>query len=100
MVELGELARADSHQTAVIETHHKRLGSFGDELARHEAPGPSGCTPVDGAQVVAGMKVTMIQEFLPWPGKPGRMMAANQSRQGLLPMDRQPLEFFEKLSVE
>jgi hypothetical protein len=52
--------------------------------------------PIDGAQIVAVMEVAMVQEFLARARESLRVMAADQSRQRFLPMDRQPLQFFEQ----
>ena len=41
----------------------------------------------------------MVQEFLPRPREARRVMSAHQPRQRLLPMNRQPFEFFEKSPV-
>ena len=63
VVQLGELARADAHQPAVIQADHQRLRTLGDELGGHEAPGARGGAPVDGAQRVVGKRLAHALEL-------------------------------------
>ena len=75
VVELGELAGADPHQTAVIEADHQRLGAFGDELGRHEPASPSGGAPVDGAQRIVGKRVAHSLELAAFGAESHRAQA-------------------------
>ena len=46
------------------------------------------------------MEMAVVEKLLPGAGESGAVVAADESGERLLPVNRQPLELFEKLAVQ
>jgi hypothetical protein len=57
-------------------------------------------SPVDGAEVVALVVVTVVEKLLAAAGEARTVVPADEAGEGALPVNGQPFEAFEKLAVQ
>ncbi len=96
VVELGR--RPGRHRLADVEQQPHRDARLHLEHLQEQFLQPQVGAPVDGPQIVAVMEVAVVEELLAGSGKPGALVAAHQSAERLLPVQREPLQFLEEAS--
>ncbi len=92
--------RTGRHRGGRIEQHADGDAGLDLEHLQEHFVEPHVGAPVDGAQIVAVVKVAMVEKFLATAGETRSVMAADKTGEGLLPVDGQAFQAFEKFPVQ
>src|ERR1700722_3027739 len=98
IVKLRDAAR--KHGVAAIQQNPNRNARLHLEHFKEQLFQTQVSAPVDGAQIVAVMELAMIEKLLARTGEMRNVVTADQTGEGLLPANRQPLEFLEQRAVD
>src|SRR5712692_8670761 len=98
VVEFHSAAR--THRVACIQKHPHRHARLHLEHFQKQFFEPQVSTPVYGPEIVSMVEMAVVQKLLAAPGEARAIAASHKAVEGLLPVDGEALEFFEKLPVE
>ncbi len=98
IVELRDFA--GGHGVTAIEQQADRNARFHLEHFQEQLFQPEVGAPIHGSQIVAMVKLAMIEKLLTWPGEVRNVVSTDQPWKRLLPLNGEALQLFQKRAVD